>query len=384
MKRPLRFFLSCGEPSGEAYAAGIARAIRARAPKAELWGLGEGALARAGVRLVARYGELAVIGLAEAIAALPRAWRLKRKIVAALAQLRPDALICVDFKEFNLSLAKAAKRLGIPVVFFVGPQVWAWRPGRAKVFARYVDKLALLFPFEERYYAGLPVEARFVGHPRLLAAKRAEPSFARFADWGLDPARPLLLLQPGSRAREIAMLGPVMLQAFRRLQKELPALQAAVLAPSHVQHPWYREAEAQSVPVVREEPMGMRKAARASLVASGTATLETALAGCPAAILYKLSPISFWLGKRLVKTPWVGMPNILLGEEVFPELLQEEATPENAADAVRPWLVDDEARKAVQAKLARLFALLDAGGDPLAKVAEMALALARSGKKQLG
>ena len=368
-----RFFLSCGEPSGEAYAAGIARALRAQAPEAGLWGLGGELLAREGVRLVARYGELAVIGVAEALAALPRAWRLRRRLVAALAELRPDALVCVDFKEFNLSLARAAKGLGIPVVFFVGPQVWAWRPGRAKVFARHVDKLALLFPFEERYYEGLPVDARFVGHPRVAAAREAAPAFARFPALGLDPARPLLLLQPGSRPREIAALGPVMLGAFRLLRREIPALQAAVLAPPRVAHPWYREAGDAGVPVVREDAMGFRKAARASLVASGTATLETALAGCPAAILYRLSPVSYWLGRRLVRTRWVGMPNILLGEEAFPELLQEDATPERAAAAVRPWLVDDAAREALRARLARLPAMLDAGGDPLAKVAGMAL-----------
>ncbi len=363
--------ISCGEPSGEIYAAGIVDALRKKLPEAEVLGLGGDLLAQRDVRLVGRYGELAVIGLAEALRGLGRARALLRRLAEAMDAWRPQVLICVDFKEFNLSLAKAAHRRGIPVVFFVGPQLWAWRPGRAKVYARYVEKLALLFPFETKYYEGLPIDARFVGHPSAWLAKTAKAADVRQA--GLDPDHPLLLLQPGSRAREIAQLGPVMLAAWRLLRAEFPKLQAAVLAPAHLAHPFYDEAQAQGVPVVRADGMAWRKAAAASLVASGTAALETAMAGTPGAILYKLSPLSFWLGKRLVRVPYVGMPNILLGEEAMPELLQDEATPERAAQAVRPWIADSAARKASSEKLAALAEMLDTGRSPLYQVAEMAI-----------
>jgi len=372
----MRCLISCGEPSGEAYAAGIAEHIRGLAPQAELAGLGEDRLAEAGVRLIARYGELAVIGVGGALRALRRLWQVRAAMLDALDRWRPDVLVCVDFKEFNLRLARQAKRRGIPVVFFVGPQLWAWRPSRAKDYAQAVDRLALLFPFEPKYYEGTGLWAEFVGHPRVRAAQKATPCWELFPRHGLDPARPLLLLQPGSRGNEIDALLPVMLAAWRLLRKEVPDLQAAVLAPAHRRHPRYQAAIAEGVPVVREDGMRWRKAARASLIASGTATLETALVGTPGAILYKLSPLNYWLAKRLVRVPYVGMPNILLNEEVMPELLQHEATPQAAAAAVRAWLQDPDARAAATRKLLTLSQMLSTGRDPLQRVAEMACELA--------
>ncbi len=369
----MRFFISCGEPSGERYAAGIASHLQRLIPDVILDGLGGRRLETAGVRLVERNDDLAVVGLFEALSRFYRLWQVLGSIKNEFDRQHYDALVCVDFKEFNLRLASAAKQRGIPVVFFVGPQLWAWRPGRARSYAQVVDRLALLFPFEPGYYESSGLHAEFVGHPIVGVIEAEQSPKDMVLEAGLNPEQPLLLLQPGSRKEEITRLGIVMLDAYERLKQRVPLLQAVILAPLSVQHPFYDEAAHRNIPVVSENPYAWRKAATVALTASGTATLETALCGTPGAILYRLSLPTYWLAKWLVKIEHIGMPNILLGRRLLPELIQQEVTPANAAEAVLPWLLSPEQREQASNELLALRKQLGGDGDPLEKVAKIAL-----------
>ncbi|MDX8395031.1 MAG: hypothetical protein R8K22_01295, partial [Mariprofundaceae bacterium] len=258
-------------------------------------------------------------------------------------------------------------------------QLWAWRAGRAKSYAKVVDKMALLFPFEPKYYTESGLDAQFVGHPIVDVIKAEETPKNMLLDAGLDPDKPLILLQPGSRKEEINKLGFMMLDAFELLKKKKPQLQSVLLAPASVQHPFYDEAARRGVTIVHDHPYAWREAATLAFTASGTATLETALCGTPSVILYRLSALTYWLAKRLVKIENIGMPNILLGRTLLPELIQDDVTAENIVDAVLPWLQSPKKRE--QASQYLLTLRKELGGDvhPFEKVAKMAVECAEAG-----
>lgn len=369
----LRVLLVAGEPSGDLHGAALVTALRARRPDLEVVGIGGPRLRAAGMQVLVDTEHVATMGFTETFGTLGRLVRAYRTLVRTLDAARPDLVVLIDYPEFNLRLAKQAKRRGIPVFYFVAPQVWAWRKGRIRTIAERVDKLAAVFPFEPGVYnhEGRAL-AEFVGHPLLDVVRATRSRAETRARYGLDPARPLLALLPGSREKEVGFLFPAMCaaaaglasdgwQAVAALAESLgPADLAAALGGAAI-----------PVPIAHNDTYNVVAAADAAIVASGTATLETALLGCPMVIVYRLAPLTYWIARRLVDVPFIGMPNLILHRGVFPELIQDAVTPAAIVDAVR----DVHHRRAeVAAALAELRTALGAPGAA-GRAADLALTL---------
>lgn len=371
-----RVLVVAGEASGDMHAADFVRALRARVGDVRVAGMGGSALRAAGLEpLVGDVADTAMVGVFEGWGGLRKLWRAYRTLAAVLRRERPALCVLVDFPEFNLRLARVARRAGVPVLYYIGPQVWAWRRGRVRTIARRVDRLALVLPFEPDWYAGRGVQAEFVGHPLLdrVARHRTREDALRAA--GLDPARPTLVLLPGSRRAEIDNMLPVFLDAVERLTAREPALQT-VLVRAHTVAPEqvaaYLQQSALSVQVVERDGYEVVGAADVALVKSGTATLECALLECPMVIAYRVSPLTAAIGRLLVRgVDHIGLPNIVAGRPVVPELFQGEATGERLADAAWALLADPARRADVRTALRTVRERLGRGG-----AAERAAALA--------
>ncbi|MEO8604319.1 MAG: lipid-A-disaccharide synthase [bacterium] len=369
----LRVLLVAGEPSGDLHGAALVRALRARVPDVEIAGIGGPQLRAEGMRVLVDTEHVATMGFTETFGTLGRLLAAYRRLVRFLDEERPALVVLIDYPEFNLRLAKHAKRRGIPVFYFVAPQVWAWRKGRIQTIAKRVDKLAAVFPFEPAIYNtnGRPL-AEFVGHPLLDVVRPTASREATRARYGLATDRPVLALLPGSRKKEVAYLFGPMCAAARQLAAE--GWQPIVALAESLSEADLRAAlggAAVPVPIAHADTYNVVAAADAAVVASGTATLETALLGCPMVISYKVSPLTFWIARRLVDVEFIGMPNIILERAVLPELLQEGVTPAAVAAAVR----DVHARRTeITAALADLRVHLGAPGAA-ARAADMALAL---------
>ena len=352
MSRPLRVFLSAGEPSGDRLGAGLARALRELDPQVELHGMGGDEMAQAGVRLVQHARALSVVGLVEVLAHLPAIAGAMRRLAREIAALRPDVLVPIDFPDFNLRLAARARRLGVKVVYFVSPQVWAWRRGRVRTIRSLVHHMLVLFPFEERFYRDAGVPVTFVGHPAVERAVEGPPPRELRARMGLDPDRRTVALLPGSRRGEVARLLPPMLGAGARLRRDRPDLQFALpLARSLSREDVVariRAAELHEVSVLPAEAYAdLLRAADVGIVASGTATLEAALAGLPMVVVYRVAAGTYLLGRALVRVDAIALPNLVAGRRVVPELVQGACTPERIA-AEAGALLDDPGRAAAQ------------------------------------
>ena len=345
---------SAGEASGDQHAAALFRELQKLIPGVEGIGMGGAAMREAGIELCFDSSGIGVIGLAEIArhyGEIRGALKLMRKTAC---ERKPDLLICVDYKEFNFRLAKAAKACGVKVLFYVSPQVWAWRPGRVKSYGRIIDHMAVIFPFELPFYEAYGVPATYVGHP--LAGK-VKPSMSRseaLKKYGLTDAsanaqnnggsRPVIGLLPGSRANEIKRLMPVILEAARRLSLEFPAarfllFQAASVEDAAISAQLAGVADL-DLQVIRGQDYDALQCCDTVITVSGTATLEIALLGIPMVIVYRLAPLSYWLGRLLVKVPFIGLPNILAGKGVVREFIQHEATPANIAGEIALILQD--------------------------------------------
>jgi lipid-A-disaccharide synthase len=336
MSQRLSVLLVAGEASGDLHGAALVRALRRRVPALEVAGVGGPRLRAAGMRILVDTAHVSTMGFVETFGTLGRLLRTYRALVRFLDQERPGLVVLIDYPEFNLRLARQAKRRGIPVFYFIGPQVWAWRRGRVRTIAARVDKMGVVFPFEpELYNNGRPL-AEFIGHPLLDVVRATRPRAETRARYGLDPERPLLALLPGSRSKEIRYLLQPMCEAAERLHAE--GWQAVVALAEALTPDDLRAALAGRpvpVPIAHADTYNVVAAADAAIVASGTATLETALLGCPMVIVYRMAPLTFWLARRLVDVQWIGMPNIVLQRSVFPELIQSGATAAAMAEAVR-------------------------------------------------
>jgi lipid-A-disaccharide synthase len=368
---PKTLFLACGEPSGEAYAARVARAFRCRYPGVPMEGIGSALLAAEGVRIVRDYGDISVIGVTEALRRLP-AIRAALSAVTERAT-RPDigGVVLVDFPDFNFRVGIAAARRGIPVIYYVPPQVWAWRSGRAKTLSRFTKGAVVLFPFEVAFLRASGVNAVFAGHPILdeLAPFLDEPPDPE--RFGIPRGKRAVGLLPGSRPGEIAAHLPVLLDAARLLLRRFPDLHFAL----PVARPALREAIARGVadsrlPValVDEARQLLFRGLEAAIAVSGTVTLELALLGTPAVIVYRTSWLSYRIGRRLAKVDRVGLPNIASGEKFLPELIQDECTAPRIADALGEVLVDPVLRERLRAKGLALRSLLRGTGPAEAVV----------------
>lgn len=340
-----RFLIVAGEASGDAHAARLVTALRALGP-CRVRGVTGPALDGAGAERVVPVGDLAVLGFSGVIARLPRIWAAYRRLLAEARAFRPHAAVLVDSPGFNFRLGPALRRSGIPVFYYIAPQVWAWHAERAAAMARWVDRLAVILPFEEELFRRAGVEARFVGHPLLEGLEPETDGAALRAEAGVAEGGALLGLLPGSRPQELHAHAPVMAAAARRLRAERPGLVAALaLAPGLEREAARLGGALEGVRVLAGRTHAIQAHAACCAVASGTATLETALFGTPEVIVYRTGRLNYAIARRLVRLPHIGLPNIVAGREVAPELIQDDVTPERLAAELAPWL-DDPARRA--------------------------------------
>jgi len=355
--------LSCAEASGDLYAGALTRALKALDPGIDVSGLGGSHFAAAGGRLIADYGGIAVTGLTEAIAKIPQSIATLRRLIRAAKAQPPDALVVIDSPDFNFRLAPAVKRLGVPVVYYISPQIWAWRKGRVKTIRNFADRMLVIFPFEEAIYRehGVPVE--FVGHP-LVDLVKVTADRDRFLDArGLSPSAPTVALLPGSRANEVARMFPDLAKAAVRVRQQVPGAQFLVARAPHLDDELF--AAARGLPataVVEGDTDTVLASSDAAITASGTATVQTALHGTPMVIVYRVSPITYQLGRRLVSVDAIGMVNLIAGRKIVPELIQHEFTPESAAREAVSMLTDRARAARVRDELARVRAKLGGPG----------------------
>jgi lipid-A-disaccharide synthase len=334
-----------GEASGDLHGANLAREIWKQDPAIAIYGVGSKQMQRAGVRMLADAKEISVVGITEVLTHLGGIYRVYAHLKRFLKHERPDLLVLIDFPDFNIMLGKAAQGLGIPVLYYISPQVWVWRKGRIKTIARLVKAMIVVFPFEVKLYEEAGVDVRFVGHPLTdvvqsdLTKEQAKSAF------DLDASRRTIALLPGSRKSELTHLLPDMLAAakilsnrFQDLQFILPVAPTLELSFVHT----FVEQCGVSVRVVEGRVYDVLRASDAAIVTSGTATLETGLMAIPMVIVYRISSITYYIVSRLVHAglKHVGLVNIVADDRLVPELIQEESTPQHMADAVARMLID--------------------------------------------
>ncbi len=356
-----------GEASGDLHGATLARALASLAPGIRIAGMGGARMAAAGVRLVRRAERVTVVGGTEVFGRLPALWSAFKALRRVVQYRRPGVLVLIDFPEFNLRLARIARRRGVPVVYFIAPQLWAWRPGRVHTMARDVSRVLAIFPFEVGLYqeAGVPVE--FVGHPVLDVLPELSRDAAR-AELAAE-GETLVGLLPGSRDAEVRRHLPVLLEVSRRITARRPRARFAIPVASTIAVSDVRaaaEASSLRVTVLPGEAYRVMAAADLVLVASGTATLETACYGTPMVVLYRLSAVSHAIARRLVRgVTHISLPNIVAGREIVREFIQDDATPEALTGAAMELLGDDVARAAQRAALAEVRVRLGETGAAL-------------------
>lgn len=365
--------LSAGEPSGDAHGAAVARALRRRWPGARLYGLGGPRMAAEGVELLADLDRLAVMGFVEVAGRIPYFLALFRRLRRELVARGTHLVIPIDYPGFNLRLARAAHREGVPVLYYIAPQVWAWHVGRVRQLARYTDRLAVILPFEETWFRSAGASALYVGHPILDREPVAVPREEFAARFGLDPERPVLALFPGSRAQEIRRHLAVFEEAAALVRQARPEVQPVVAAVPTLPAALYA---ASSLPRTTDD-RALLAHAEAAIVKSGTSTLEAAVAGVPMVVAYRTHPVTLWLARRLVQVGHIGLVNLIAGERIMPELIQEEATPRALADALLPMLPGGAGREAALAGLDRVRESLARGrhAPSAERVAELAAEL---------
>ncbi len=377
--RPLRVMISCGEPSGDLYAADLTRALLARAPGTEVRGMGGPKLREAGAHLVAEYTGISVTGLTEAVSVVPRALSLVKKLTADAAANRPDVFVAVDFPDFNFRLMKAIKALGIPVVYYISPQLWAWRASRMKTMQALVDRILVIFPFEEHLYANAGVDARFVGHPMVETARPTQTREAFLQSLGLHPTWPTFALLPGSRHNELRRMVPVLSKAMPLIWRELARAQFIVAAAPGIDDAAFAPFECGGTgrPVlVRGRTDDVIAASDVVITASGTATTQTALHQKPMVVVYKLSAATYAMAKPFALVDMYAMPNLIAGRRIVPELIQGECTPARVAEEAVRYFTTPGLRQKVSADLAHVRAKLGQPGAS-ARAADAVLEIAR-------
>jgi lipid-A-disaccharide synthase len=333
--KPKKILLVAGEVSGDLHGSHLMGAIQRIDPDIRFFGVGGEGLERAGMKLLYHSQSLSVVGITEVLLKLKPILKALRGLKRSLDRERPDLVILIDFPDFNLRIAKMAHRRGIPVLYYISPQVWAWRSNRIKLIARLVKKMIVLFSFEVPLYEAAGVDVEWVGHPLLDIVKPALSKEKAFQQLGLDPNRRTVGLLPGSRIREVERLFPPLLGSAHLLQKEIPDLQFIIpLAPGIPKTMLSSWMENISVPVkvVEGFTYDVMNLAELLITASGTATLEGAILGKPMIIIYKVSLPSSWVARAMVRVDHIGLVNLVAEKEIAPELLQKEVNPQRIAD----------------------------------------------------
>jgi lipid-A-disaccharide synthase len=371
-----------GEASGDLHAANMVRAMRRLDPALRFSGMGGDALRSAGAEVLVDSTRLSVVGLVEVLVHYGDIRRAMKRLRDHLQRERPALLILVDYVEFNLRLARSAKALGIKVLFYVSPQVWAWRSRRIKRIGRVIDAMAVLFPFEAEVYREHGIPVRYVGNPLVDEVRASADCYSLRREFGLNETAPVVGILPGSRRGELRRHLPLIMEAARRLRERIPGVQFIMpLAPgvdvTRDVNP-YVDPDLNIVQITGRTYDAMHSA-DALMIASGTATLEAGLLRVPMAILYRVSPITYFILKRMILIRDVGLANIVAGERVVPEFIQSDATPEAIADEIEHVLTDPEYAGEMRRRLGIVREKLGEGGGS-ENVARMALELMRYGE----
>ena len=344
-----------GEASGDLHGAHLMEAIKGIDPEVQFFGVGGEHLERKGMRRLYDAHSLSVVGITEALFKIRTVLKTLRGLKESLHRERPDLIILIDFPEFNLRLAKIAHQKGIPVLYYISPQVWAWRPGRVKLIAQRVKKMVVFFPFEVPLYESAGVDVEWVGHPLLDIVKPALSKEEALQRFGLDPQKRIIGLLPGSRIHEVERLLPPLLASAHLLHNEISGLQFVIpLAPGFTEttfSPWMRKS---SVPVklIEDWTYDVMNISELLITASGTATLEGAILGKPMIIIYRVSLLSSWVGRALIRVNHIGLVNLVAGKEIAPELIQKDVNPERIAEEALRILRDSALRQRIVESMA--------------------------------
>lgn len=366
-----------GEASGDLHGARLVSELRRLVPGLVTFGLGGDELQAEGLEPVAHSSEVAVVGITEVLRVLPRIKEVFAALLREVDRRRPEAAVLIDFPDFNLRLARELARRGLRVVYYISPQVWAWRRGRVRTIAKLVDRMLVLFPFEADFYRRHDVEVVHVGHPLVDEVPELPQAWDRLAG-GRAPDGPFrVALLPGSRLSEVEALLPTMLEAVRRLAAELPVAVHLIKAPTVPRELLEEQIELSGLPVriVTEDRFAAVADSHLALCASGTATLEVGLLGTPMIVLYRLGFWTYSLGRALVRLPNIALVNLVLGRRVVPELIQREASPERIAAEAERILLEDDVRSEMRSGLAELRARLGEGGASRRAAREVAAVL---------
>jgi lipid-A-disaccharide synthase len=348
-----RLLLSCGESSADLYAGALTRELRAIAPDLRIAGLGGPAFAAAGGELLADFRGLSTTGFTEWVGKVPRFLALRREFVARARAERPDGLIVIDYDGFNARLAQSIKALGIPVVYYISPQIWAWRAGRLKRIRAVADRVLVIFPFEEAIYrnGGVPVE--FVGHPLIDLAVAARPRDVFLRGLALDPSAPTVAILPGSRTSEVSRILPDLIAAVPLIRRAVPDAQFVVARAPNLDDRLFAPArQAERIVIVEGDTDTVLAAADLTLTASGTATVQAALHDTPMVVVYRVGSLEYRIGRRLVALDTFAMVNLIAGRRLVTELIQDAFTPEAVAREAAAILTDPERAREIRSGLA--------------------------------
>ena len=368
----MRILISAGEASGELYGAQLIHSLRMEFADRqkpnhpiEFFGVGGPQMRAAGCDIVVDAQDLSVVGITEILSHLPKIWGLFHRLIAEADRRKPDLAIVIDSPAFNWRVARQMKKRGVPVVYFVCPQFWAWRQGRVRLLRKYVDKALVIFPFEEKFYRDRGVDAEFVGHP---LAELARPTITRdeyAAQHGLDPSKQWIALMPGSRRKEVKMNLPGILQAAKALGDEFefllpvaPTLTSEFIRSQLLPSPPLKITNNEAPPLFNidlvPEALPALAHSRAGIIASGTATVEAAMMELPFVMVYRVTPLTYLLGRSTVKVPYFAMVNLIAGEEVVPELVQPDFTPEKVVARLKEIIPDGPTREKMLSGLKRV------------------------------
>jgi lipid-A-disaccharide synthase len=382
-----RILIVAGEASADRYGAQLIERLRfMHGPEAlSFYGTGGDEMRRAGVQLLGHTRDLAHIGVREAFSGLCAYYRVFRSLVAESSRLRPDLAILLDFPEFNLRLAKKMKRLGVNVIYYISPQIWAWRSGRIRIIRKYVDKMLVILPFEEEYYRKRGVKVEFVGHPLLESITPNCDRISFLSQHAIDAQRKTIAILPGSRRKEVDYILPIMLKAAKCVFRAQPAQflisVASTIDPNHVKHlindEFQGDPNKEFLHVLASNSRDILANSDFAFVKSGTSSLEAALVGTPFLITYRISSLSWLIGSVLIHTSMMGLVNLIARERIVPELFQSEAQPEKLAQLALDYMTQPEKSSAMRARLAGVREQLSA------RCASAAVAQAASGYLKL-
>jgi lipid-A-disaccharide synthase len=374
----VRILISAGEASGEMYGAQLIEALRRRDLAIEFFGVGGDRMRAAGCDTVVDARDLAVVGITEILSHLPKIWGLFHKLIAEADRRKPDVAVVIDSPAFNWRVSRQMKQRGIPVVYYVCPQFWAWRQGRVKLLRKYADEALVIFPFEEKFYRDRGVNATFVGHP-LADLPRPQISREDYAQANqLDATKPWIAVMPGSRRKELRMNLPGILESVARLGSDHEYL--LPVAPT-LDRNWIEEQLKGSAVRLVPESLPALAHSRGGIIASGTATVEAALMELPFVMVYRVTPMTYFLGKHTVKVPLFAMVNLIAGKEVVPELVQDDFSANNIVSKLQPLLADGPIRETMIVELQgvkrKMSGSLESGVHPADRAAEFVMALAK-------